>query len=373
MLPVPVMLLVLSKFRPVELLAAMVRLLPLRAIFPVKIPLPEIILPRVSTPEAGVTKLMLFAIVVAPLVVRVAEPPAASPRLMVPVPGALALERMRVPFLMSRMPAEMALLTPFKFKAEVVLFSMMLVTLVPMTALMSDSPEPVPELVIVPVLLTPPVEIVRLSAVELLLSRIMLPVPLTALETVNFAEPLLSVRVVPPLFTVRAVAPETVSVPPALSVMPVTLAPMPPLIVTASPPALPVPLLVMVPVLLTRLLEIVTPPPPSLVVVTLPVPVMPPVRVGRPAAVDRTVRLLPLRAIAPLKVGVMVPAPMSLMVSVPEVWPPKLMALAIVPATLPTRVALVLPEGAPKVMAPALAPVAVLSWSVPLWMVVPPE
>ena len=75
-----------------------------------------------------------------------------------------------------------------------------------MTALISVTPLPVPELVIVPMLLTLVVERVMPLAILLLLLSIRLPVPLTPPETVSSELPLalLFVRVVPPLFTVRA-------------------------------------------------------------------------------------------------------------------------------------------------------------------------
>src|SRR5215470_14374228 len=67
-------------------------------------------------------------------------------------------------------------------------------------------PEPLPLLVIVPVLLTEVVDNVMPLAIALLLLSTRLPVPVTPPDTVSSALPLalLFVSVVPPLFTVSA-------------------------------------------------------------------------------------------------------------------------------------------------------------------------
>src|SRR6266446_5189063 len=126
-----------------------------------------------------------------------------------------------------------------------------------MTALMRVEPLPVPELVIVPVLLTLAPERVMPLAIELLLLRTRLPVPVTPPVKVSSDEPLalLFVRMVPPLFTVRA--PLIVNAEVALfSVMPVTFDPTATLIVSEP---LPVPELMIVPLLLTLVVERVMP------------------------------------------------------------------------------------------------------------------
>ena len=113
------------------------------------------------------------------------------------------------------------------------LFWMTPVTLVPMTALMVVPPEPEPELVMVPALLTEVVERVIPAAIELLLLRMRLPVPLIPPETVKSALPLELelVRVVPPLFTVKAVVLIVSAEVVLFSVIAVTFAPTPPLMV----------------------------------------------------------------------------------------------------------------------------------------------
>src|SRR6266404_5784328 len=98
------------------------------------------------------------------------------------------------------------------------------VTLVPITALMSVEPVPLPELVIVPVLLRVVPDTVIPLAVALLFLRVRLPVPVVPPDRVNSAVPLLLVRVVPPMFTFRR--PLIVSAELVLfSVMPVTFDP----------------------------------------------------------------------------------------------------------------------------------------------------
>ena len=199
------------------------------------------------------------------------------------------------------------MLAPERIKIEVELFWIMPVTLVSMTALMAVVPEPVPELVIVPVLLTLVVERVIPEAIALLLLSTRLPVPVTPPDTVSTALPLelLFVRVVPPLFTVRAVVLIVRAEVVLFSMICVTFAPTPPLIVTLP---LFVPELVIVPVLLTDAVERVMPEAIALLFlrIKLPVPVTPPDTVSRelPLALlfVRVVPVTPFTVMAPLTV-----------------------------------------------------------------------
>ena len=156
-------------------------------------------------------------------------------------------------------------------RVEVALFWTTRVTLVPMAEEINTPPDPLPELVIVPVLLTVFVEIVMPLAVDPSFLSVRLPLPVMLPETVK--APFWLVNVVPPLLTDSAV--ETVT--PELElfwVIPVTFAPTPPLINTLPDP---LPELVIVPELLT-VFEIVMPLGPVLLLLSirLPVPVMPP-------------------------------------------------------------------------------------------------
>ena len=76
-----------------------------------------------------------------------------------------------------------------------------------MAALIVVEPAPVPELVMVPILLTLVVERVIPETIALLLLSIRLPVPVMPPDTVSTELPLLLlfVRVLPELFTVMAV------------------------------------------------------------------------------------------------------------------------------------------------------------------------
>src|SRR5262245_54605195 len=112
------------------------------------------------------------------------------------------------------------------------------------------------------------------AAVALLVLITSSPVPLTPPEIVSNLVPLLFVSVVPPLFTVSA--PLTVSADVVLfSVIAVTFDPTPALM---SVTPLPLPLLVMVPVLLTEVVDNVMPLAIALLLLStrLPVPVTPP-------------------------------------------------------------------------------------------------
>lgn len=154
---------------------------------------------------------------------------------------------------------------------------MTVVTFAPMTALISTSPLPEPELVIVPVLLTLVVERVMPLVIVLLLLSTNLPEPVMPPDTVSTLVPLelLFVRVVPSLFTVIA-AVLIVSAEVALfSIMAVTFEPTPPVIKFVAVPVLE---LVIVPMLLTLAAERVI----SYAVALstrLPVPVIPPLKV----------------------------------------------------------------------------------------------
>ena len=94
---------------------------------------------------------------------------------------------------------------PLKVNNEFALFCVTPVTLVPITALMSVEPVPVPEFVMVPVLLMAVVERVMPAARALLLARIKSPVPLTPPDKVRALVPAVFVKVVVPLeFIVKA-------------------------------------------------------------------------------------------------------------------------------------------------------------------------
>ena len=153
------------------------------------------------------------------------------------------------------------------------------VTFVPIAKPIVTEPEPLPELVIVPVLLTDAVDSVMPLSRVLLLLRVRFPDPVMPPEWVKRAAPLLA-RVSPPAPSV--VAPERVRLEVELFwLTPVTLVPMGALIDTLP---VPLPELVIVPVLLAEAVEIVMPlaVEPSFLRIRLPVPVMPPERVRVP-------------------------------------------------------------------------------------------
>ena len=167
-------------------------------------------------------------------------------------------------------------LTPSSCSWEVLLFSTTPVTLVPIIALISVEPLPVPALVTVPVLLTEVPETVIL-AVELLLSSIRLPVPVILPEIVSPLPALTSV--VPPLLTAKPPLTVSAAAPTVLLLLMilVTFEPIPPLIVTAPVPE---PVSVTVPALLTLAVEKVIVPDVALgLMVRLFVPVTPPLNV----------------------------------------------------------------------------------------------
>ena len=184
--------------------------------------------------------------------------------------------------LVSVVPPALTVSKPLVVNADVVLFSVMPVTLLPILALISELPEPVPELVMVPVLFTSFVDNVMPLADVLLFFRIKLPVPVTPLVNVRIAV-LLFIIVVPPALTF--IAPLTVRADVVLfSVTPVTLVPIFALI---SELPLPAPEFVIVPVLFTSLVDRVMVPTPVAFSVRLPVPVMPPLSVRLLAAGDK--------------------------------------------------------------------------------------
>ena len=128
----------------------------------------------------------------------VAEP-LVLPMVMVPEPKDPATEPDRVPA--SMVAAALLLVATVSAKAEPEeLFSITLVTLLPMGPVMLVLPVPVPLLVMVPVLLMELPESVMPPAVELLLLRIRLPAPDIVPDTVNRDVPKVLIRVVPLLF-----------------------------------------------------------------------------------------------------------------------------------------------------------------------------
>ena len=149
---------------------------------------------------------------------------------------------------------------PDKFNAEVLLFSISPVTLLPMAALIVTVPVPLPELVTVPILLTAVVITLMAPAVELLFWRIRFPEVLaTPPERVSTCVPREFIKVVPTV-VLGVSAPLIVKAEVVLaSVMDVTFAPIGALIVT---PPLPVPELVIVPVILIAVVEKVSAPEP---------------------------------------------------------------------------------------------------------------
>ena len=124
-------------------------------------------------------------------------------------------------------PPALTLISPLMVNAELPLFSVIAVTELSILLLMVAVPEPVPELMIVPVLLTsavsirvvpvllslmmtlpvvviPPCMVKPLATAHQLLTKVKFPVPLIGPVTVNNVVPelLLLVKVVPPALTV---------------------------------------------------------------------------------------------------------------------------------------------------------------------------
>ena len=161
--------------------------------------------------------------------------PLVFPSTIAPVPNAaLLVEPVEVPLRMVRPPVKV--FAPDSLRVEVALSWTTPVTLVPMGALIKTLPVPLPELVIVPVLLTDAVEIVVPLAVEPSFLKIRLPVPVMPPVRVNV--PFWLVSVVATLLTAK----DEVMFPPTVElfcVMPVTFDPTPaPLIVKVPDPVL---------------------------------------------------------------------------------------------------------------------------------------
>ena len=201
-LPVPVIPPLTVKL-PWEPTLVIVRLLPLRAMAPVKegaVLLFEFCI--VSVPTAPAARLIGFEIVNVSDC-TVAEPPAGSPRVIAFADGpaapetvvALLTPAIKRPFLTITPPEKV--FAPERVKLEVELFWTTPVTLEPITVLIESEPVPVPELVIVPMWLSGVVETVIALAVELLLLSIKFPVVLAVPpETVKIVVPEALVRVV---------------------------------------------------------------------------------------------------------------------------------------------------------------------------------
>ena len=194
-------------------------------------------------------------------------------------------------------PPELTVSAPLTVSAEVVLFSVIPVTLVPTAALMVIPPVPVPEFVIVPELFTATVVRLVPPAVALLLFNMRLPVPVTPPDNTNVFVALVFVNVVPPELTFSAPVILKAEVE-LLSSMLETL--LPTLVLISVLPA-PVPELVMEPVLLTELVDSVMPPAVALLLFStrLPDPLTPPDKVN-PA-------VLPLVMVVPLALVVSKP------------------------------------------------------------------
>ena len=125
-----------------------------------------------------------------------------------------------------------------KLSVEVALFWTTPVTFVPMTELMRAEPVPLPELVIVPVLLTAAVVSATPLTSVLSLSSMRLPVPIpTPPVKVSALPPAVLLSVVPAALAVRAAL--TVRAEVVLFwMMPVTLVPTPALMLVVPVPAL---------------------------------------------------------------------------------------------------------------------------------------
>jgi hypothetical protein len=263
-------------------------------------------------------------------------------------------------------------LAPERVNCDVPLFWTTPVTPVLITALMATEPLPLPELVIVPILLTVVPEIVIPLLVELLFCRIRAPEVLaTPPVRLKIAVPLALVRVVDVVFTVSC--PLIVKADVVLfSMTCVTLAPTPPVAPIVVAPVL-LPVLVTVPALLTAAVENVTaselllfkivkllvPVTPPLKVRAATVPLLPIVKVPTLALVERTIGLAMVRPETLTKRLAALEPVVSPNVTVPVPLLPK------APATVPMAVPLLILN----------PPVKVLVWlsvAVPL-KVLPPE
>jgi len=251
-------------------------------------------------------------------------------------------------------------LTPASTNFDVPLFCVSPVTFVPMTALISVLPVPLPEFVTVPALFTEAVDKVIPLAVVLLLLSTKLPLPVTPPDNVNAAV-LLLVSVVPLLFTVNA--PVTFKADVALlAIILVILEPTAALIRELPEP---LPEFVIVPVLLIAVPDKVIPLAVVLLLLRtrLPVPVMPPVNVNN--AVLLFVRVMPL--VRPLLI---VNAEVALFPMIPVTFEPIAALMVVVPEPAPMLV--MVPALFNAAVAKVIVPVVALLLMVKLLLPVTP-
>jgi len=356
-----------------------------------------VIVPVLFTDPVEIVMPLVIVLLLLPLLllrIRGPVPTTPPPRVKIAVVPLTAL-------LVSVVPPLFTVSAPVTVSAEVAVFSMIPVTLVPMAALMAVVPVPGPKLVTVPVLLIAPVSKVIVPAPPFSkIVKLFVPVtpPLKAVVVVPVV-PIVSVPtlalvastiglakvravvetsrvagllpVVLPSVTTLAAAPsaldvvEAVTVPARIfrpevkvfvaesvrpevrlfSVTPVTSVPMTELMIT---PPIPVPWLVIVPVLFTAVVEIVMPPVELASRVRLWAPVMPPERVQRPVPVEISVLFVLERAKALLMVNGLTPAWVTLVTAEPivalmVVVPDPVPALVIVPVLFTPPVEIVMP------------------------------
>ena len=214
------------------------------------------------------------------------------------------------------------------------------------------------------------VDKVKLLLTAVLLLSTKLPVPVTPPLTVKV--PAVSVKVVPLLLTVRA--PVTLNAEVPFCVRPVTLEPIAALIKVAPAP---LPLLVIVPVLLTLVVESVKALLLLLLSVRLALPVTPPVKLKvLPVMAVKVASLF--KVIAPVKEEMaavllpivcvpLLPACTVMARAIVKAPPVKSEALAL-PEVLPNKIALLALPSAPLVLTAALPPTIKVP---PLMVVVP--
>ena len=318
---------------------------------------------------ALVTVPVLLTVVVETVIPAAIELLLSSVRLPVPVvpPERVSSELPLLLLFVIVVPELLTVRAPLTVSAEAALFSVTPVMFEPTPALTNVRPLPVPALVTVPVLLTEVVETVMPLAMELLLSKVRLPVPVVPPVRVNNELPLLLllIRVVPELLTVKA--PLTVRAEVVLfSVIPVIFEPMPALI-NVSP--LPVPEFVIVPVLLTDVPERVIPLAVELLLfsIKLPVPVAP------PEAVSIFVPLLLVRVVPPLLMAMLpltVSAEVVLFSVMPVTFEPTAALIVVVP--VPAPVFVTVPTLLTLAVERAIVPVVAFSLMVRLFVPVTP-
>ena len=158
------------------------------------LPLPELVTVPILLSEV-VETVMPFAMEL--LLLRIKSPVPLTP------PEIVSNELPLLLLLVNVVPEPFTVNAPLTVSAEVVLFSVMPVTLEPTAALISVEPVPLPELVMVPTLFTAVVESVMPLASELLLLRIKLPVPVTPPDNVSILVPAVLVSVVPLALTTK--------------------------------------------------------------------------------------------------------------------------------------------------------------------------